>query len=61
MARAVTAVAEGTDAVPWNPAGLGLLKPNQLSLAHTQTQEGAYLENIGYAQPIYRFGAFGCN
>lgn len=61
MARAVTAAAEGVDAAPWNPAALGLLRQRALSLSHTQTQEGAYLENVGYAQQLYRFGGVGLN
>ncbi|MBI4375193.1 MAG: PorV/PorQ family protein [Elusimicrobia bacterium] len=59
MSRAYVGLAEGTDAVAWNPAGLGLLRPNMLSLSHTQTAEGAYFENLSYAQPIYRMGAVG--
>ncbi|MBI4051402.1 MAG: PorV/PorQ family protein, partial [Elusimicrobia bacterium] len=59
MGRAYVGLAEGTDAVPWNAAGLGLLRPNTLSLLHTRTVENFNLEYISYAQPLYRWGGLG--
>jgi hypothetical protein len=59
--RALVGMAEGPDAVAWNPAGLAFLRPNMLSFMHTQTGEGAYVESLGYAQPIYRFGGIGAH
>ena len=37
---AYVGLAEGTDAINWNPAGLGRLRPNITSLMHTNTNEG---------------------
>lgn len=59
MGRAFVGLAEGTDAVAWNPAGLSLLRPNIFNLMHTQTAEQARLGHIGYAQPVRRWGGFG--
>ncbi|MBI4386751.1 MAG: PorV/PorQ family protein [Elusimicrobia bacterium] len=59
MGRAFVGLAEGTDAVVYNPAGLGLLRPNIISFMHTQTVEEAKLDYISYAQPIYRWGGIG--
>ncbi|MBI4052088.1 MAG: PorV/PorQ family protein [Elusimicrobia bacterium] len=59
MGRAFVGLAEGTDAVAWNPAGLSLLRPNMISLLHTETVEQAKLDYVGYAQPLYRWGGLG--
>lgn len=59
MGRAYVGLADGIDAVPWNPAGLGFLRPNTIGILHTATPEQANLDYIGYAQPIYRMGGIG--
>lgn len=59
MGRAYVGVADGIDAVAWNPAGLAMLRPHTLGLLHTQTAENAFLDYIGYAQPLYRLGGVG--
>ncbi|HAM36899.1 MAG TPA: hypothetical protein DEB40_09640 [Elusimicrobia bacterium] len=59
MGRAYVGLAEGADAVSWNPGGLGFLRPNVVGFMHTQTEEQARLDYVGYAQPIYRWGALG--
>ncbi|HAM37021.1 MAG TPA: hypothetical protein DEB40_00210 [Elusimicrobia bacterium] len=59
MGRAFVGLAEGADAVAWNPAGLALLRPNVIGFMHTQTAESARLDYLGYAQPIYRWGGMG--
>jgi len=59
MGRAFVAVADGADAVIWNPAGLGYLRPNTFSLTHVGTVEQTSLDTILYAQPFMRWGGFG--
>ncbi len=59
MSRALVGLAEGSDAVAWNPAGLAFLRPNVISFVHSQTGENANVESFGYAQPIYRWGGIG--
>ncbi len=59
MGRAYVGIAEGADAPAWNPAGLGFLRPNTFSLSHARTVEQASLDNIMYAQPFFKWGAFG--
>lgn len=59
MGRSFVAVADGADAVVWNPAGLGYLRPNTLSVTHTGTVEEASLDALLYAQPLFRLGGFG--
>ncbi|MBI5623114.1 MAG: hypothetical protein HY924_04980 [Elusimicrobia bacterium] len=55
IGRAYVALAEGTDAIVWNPAGLALTQQKELSYSYL-----AYVENIGsplyfaYAHPIGR-------
>src|SRR5690242_20262636 len=59
MGRAYVGLADGIDAVAWNPAGLALLRPNTIGFLHTQTQESAQFDYIGYAQPLYNLGGIG--
>src|SRR3989338_399657 len=59
MGRAYVGLADGIDAVPWNPAGLAFLRPNTIGVLHTATAEKASLDYLGYAQPIYRLGGIG--
>ncbi|HAH31681.1 MAG TPA: hypothetical protein DCL44_05140 [Elusimicrobia bacterium] len=59
MGRAYTALADGPDALCWNPAGLGYLRPNTISMTHTRTMEEFNLDSIFYAQPVFKKGAFG--
>ena len=59
MGRAFTAMADDVHSVYWNPAGLALLKPSQISLLQTRTSGGANLNYFGYAQPLYGWGGIG--
>lgn len=59
MGRAFVAVADGADAVIWNPAGLGYLRPNTFSLTHVGTVEQSSLDTLLYAQPLFHWGGFG--
>jgi len=57
MGRAYTALAEGPDAICWNPAGLGYLRPNTISMTHTRTMEAFNLDSVFYGQPLFNYGA----
>ncbi|MFA6434731.1 MAG: hypothetical protein WCW52_08545 [Elusimicrobiales bacterium] len=59
MGRAYTALSEGPEAVSWNPAGLGYLRPNTISMTHMRTMEAFNLDSVFYAQPVFKKGAFG--
>lgn len=59
MGRAFVAVAEGSEAVLWNPAGLGYLRPNTINFTHIATVEEFSLDTLFYAQPLFRKGGFG--
>lgn len=59
MGRAFVGLAEGADALPYNPAGLARLRPNVLGFLHSRTIEEASLDYISYAQPLYRLGGLG--
>jgi len=59
MGRSFVAVADGADCVVWNPAGLGYLRPNTVSLTHAGTVEQTSLDTLLYAQPLFLRGGFG--
>ncbi len=59
MGRSYVGLANDSDALVWNPAGLALLRPNVFSLLHTNTVEDATLDYLSYVQPLYHFGGIG--
>lgn len=58
MGGAYTAVADGVDAIVWNPARLAPLAARELGAAHSELQAGTRYDFLGYAHPAAR-GAFG--
>jgi hypothetical protein len=59
MGRAYTAVAEGPEAVLWNPAGLGFNRPNSIAFSRAMTADGFTLDSVFYAQPVFKRGSVG--
>ena len=58
MGGAYTAVADGIDAIVWNPARLSSLVKREFGAAHAELQAGTRYDYLGYAHPTPR-GAFG--
>jgi hypothetical protein len=61
MGEAHSALAEGADAIYWNPAGLGLASGNELTATYLDYIADAKQEYAGLALPVNhgRSGAFG--
>lgn len=58
MGEAFTGLADDVNAIFYNPAGLGMLTRQELSLMHNQFFEGVTQEWGAYAWPTRRFGTF---
>lgn len=52
MGRAYAALAEGTDAIYFNPAGLATLDAPTFSFSHGELFADLHLENVAFATPI---------
>ncbi len=59
MGDAFTAVADDTNAVYWNPAGMMLTRGMGFTTTHSEWMEGVSHEFFGYSQKIGRVGAIG--
>ncbi len=61
MGEAQTALAEGANAIYWNPAGLGLTPSHELTLTHMQYFEDVTQQYAGLAIPLKkgRWGGMG--
>jgi hypothetical protein len=59
MAGAYTAVAQDTDSLYWNPAGLNGLREVQLTANHLEWLDGVRDETLALGVPLYGFGAWG--
>ncbi|MCE5300777.1 MAG: PorV/PorQ family protein [Spirochaetia bacterium] len=59
MGNAFTAVADDSSAIYYNPAGLSLIKAQELSLLYYQLYEGALYNSAAYGQTLLDFGTLG--
>lgn len=59
MGEAAAALAEGPDALYWNPAGLAALDQPAVAFTHNEWLEDIRYENIGLSAPILNIGSFG--
>jgi hypothetical protein len=59
LAEAYTALAEDVNAVYYNPAGLGFLQRQEVTLMHNKFFEGVAQEWAAYALPTNKRGTFG--
>lgn len=61
MGEAQSAVAEGPDALYWNPAGLGRLRSPALSFMHASYLQGIFYDYAAYDHPLARQGTLGAS
>jgi hypothetical protein len=54
MGRAYVALAEGTDALLWNPAGIAVSSQRELSVGVTSWVQDVSAQTLGYIQPLGR-------
>lgn len=59
MGEAFTGLADDVNAIAYNPAGLGRLKRQELTLMHNELFSGVRQEWLAYAYPAGRWGTFG--
>lgn len=59
MGEAFTGLADDVNAIFYNPAGLGLLKRQELTLMHNELFSGVRQEWLAYAHPSGRWGTLG--
>jgi hypothetical protein len=59
MGEAQVAIADNVDAIYWNPAGLSLIKSNEIGAMHLFYWQGISYEYLAYAMPIKKIGTFG--
>lgn len=59
MGNAFTAVADDSSAIYYNPAGLSLIRAQELSLLYYQLYEGALYSSAAYGQTLLDFGTLG--
>ncbi len=59
LGEAYTALAEDVNAIYYNPAGLGFLQRQEITLAHNKYFEGVTQEWGAYALPTLKYGTFG--
>jgi hypothetical protein len=52
LGDASVAMAEGTDAIRWNPAALGSLETKEFSATHIQYYQDVHIENTAFAYPL---------
>jgi len=56
LGNSVVSMAQGSDAMRWNPAGLGLLEEKEVSATDIQYYQGVQIENAAGAFPIEEGG-----
>lgn len=59
MGEAQVAIADNIDSIYWNPAGLSLLKRNEIGLMHLSYWQGINYEYLAFAVPMKGIGTFG--
>lgn len=59
MGRAYTSLASGTDAIIWNPSGLGGVEKWQASFMHSQLYANSRVNYLGFMLPVGEVGKFG--
>jgi hypothetical protein len=59
MGEAYSAVADGSDAIYWNPAGLARIENRSLSFMHAAYLQNIFYDFTSYAQRIGSVGTFG--
>ncbi len=59
MGEAYSAVADGSDAIYWNPAGLGRIENKSLSFMHASYLQNIFYDFTSYAQRVGSVGTFG--
>lgn len=59
MGGAFSAVAEGPDAIYWNPAGLAVQTDKQATATYIKYFEGINIGYFGYTQPMFGHGVAG--
>ena len=59
MGEAQVAIADNVDAIYWNPAGLSLIKSDEVGAMHLFYWQGINYEYLAYAIPIKDIGTFG--
>ncbi|OGR89957.1 MAG: hypothetical protein A2992_01125 [Elusimicrobia bacterium RIFCSPLOWO2_01_FULL_59_12] len=60
LGPAIVSMAEGTEAMRWNPAALGRLDTHELSGTHIAYYQDVSVENVAFAHPLDR-GAVAAN
>lgn len=61
LGRAYVALAEGADAIAWNPAGLSLAEQRELAFSYTQWVQGVSGQYVAYVQPTKGRTVLGVN
>ena len=56
LGNSVVSMAKGSDALRWNPAGLGLLEEREVSATHIQYYQDVHVENISGSFPLPEAG-----
>ena len=52
LGQAMTSLAQGTESLRWNPAGLASTGNPELSATHVEYFQGVQIENAAYAHPF---------
>src|SRR4051812_40479625 len=56
LGNSVVSMVKGSDALRWNPAGLGQLDDKEVSATHIQYYQDVHIENISGSFPIEEGG-----
>jgi len=56
LGDSVVSMAQGVDALRWNPAGLGTLEGKEAAATHVQYYQGVFMDNVGTAVPLEQGG-----